>query len=78
METYILGMNAKMYHGTAGTTAATEAKNVRDATLNLETGESDVTTRANNGWRATAATLKECTVDFEMVWNVRLMYRNAA
>ena len=69
METYILGMNAKMYHGTAGTTAATEAKNVRDATLNLETGESDVTTRANNGWRATAATLKECTVDFEMIWN---------
>jgi len=69
METYALGMNAKMYHGTAGTTAATEAGNIRDANLNMETGESDVTTRANNGWRATAATLKECTVDFEMVWN---------
>ena len=25
-------------------------------------------TRANSGWRATAPTLKECTIEFELVW----------
>jgi hypothetical protein len=43
--------------------------NVRDVTLNLEEGEADVTTRANNGWRATEPTLKEGSVEFEMVYD---------
>ena len=64
-----LGMDAKLFHGPAGTTASTELANTRDVTLNLETGEADVTTRGNQGWRATAATLKEGTVEFEMVWD---------
>ena len=42
--------------------------NVKDVTLTLEAGEADITTRSNSGWRATAATLRECTVEFEMVW----------
>ena len=55
----------------AGTALATltEMDNVKDVTLNLEAGEADVTTRANSGWRATAATLKEASVEFEMVWD---------
>ena len=68
MATFALGMNAKIYYGDAGATATTELSNVRDVTLNLEAGEADVTTRANSGWRATAATLKECTCEFEMLW----------
>jgi hypothetical protein len=28
-----------------------------------------VTTRANSGWRATAPTLRECAIEFEMVWD---------
>jgi len=47
----------------------TEETNVTDVTLNLSTGEADVTTRANNGWRATAATLKDGSIEFEMVWD---------
>ena len=43
--------------------------NVRDVTLNLEEGEADVTTRANNGWRATEPTLKEASIEFEMVYD---------
>jgi hypothetical protein len=35
----------------------------------LETGEADVTTRAAQGWRATIATLKEGSVEFEMIWD---------
>ncbi len=72
-----LGMQAKLYHGAAGASATSELTNVKDVTLNLETGESDVTTRASNGWRATIATLKNGSVEFTMAWDVRLMYRAA-
>jgi len=64
----ILGMNAVLKYGTAGTRANSNLTNVRNVTLNLETGESDVTTRANNGWRATVSTLKDASLEFEMVW----------
>jgi len=64
-----LGMEAKIYHGAAGSTATSELTNVKDVTLNLETGEADVTTRGNQGWRATVGTLKEGSVEFEMVWD---------
>ncbi|MBK9127943.1 MAG: hypothetical protein IPM13_09095 [Phycisphaerales bacterium] len=67
MANFVLGMNAKLYYGTAGVPAATEMANVRNVTLNLEAGEADVTTRANSGWRATAPTLRECSVELEMV-----------
>jgi hypothetical protein len=72
---YILGMNAKLYHGAAsGTDTPTaigtmnEVTNVRDLTASLEAGDADITTRGNSGWRATAPTLRECTIEFEMVW----------
>lgn len=69
MPDFVLGQDGKMYYGVAGVSASTEMTNVRDVTLNLEAGEADVTTRANQGWRATAPTLRECTCEFEMVWN---------
>jgi len=69
-QEFLLGMNAKIYQGAAGGALATltEMANVKDVTLNLEAGEADVTTRANQGWRATAPTLRECTAEFEMLW----------
>ena len=69
-QTFLLGMNAKIYQGAAGSelSALTEMANVKDVTLSLEAGEADVTTRANSGWRATAPTLRECTAEFEMLW----------
>ena len=66
-----LGLDAKLYRNT-GTFAApvwNEVKNVKDVTLNLEAGEADVTTRGNAGWRATVATLKDGSIEFEMVWD---------
>ena len=69
--TFVLGMNAGLYQGPAGTTdpaTMTEITNVKDVTVTLEAGEADVTTRGNSGWRATAPTLRECTVEFEMLW----------
>lgn len=45
----------------------TEIKNCKDLTVNLETAEADVTTRDNNGWRATVGTLIDATIEFQMV-----------
>jgi len=69
-QEFLLGMNAKIYQGAAGAAlnTLTEMANVKDVTLSLEAGEADVTTRANQGWRATAPTLRECTAEFEMLW----------
>lgn len=74
-ETYKLGMNAKLYFGAAAEKPSTlnpatmtEIGNVKDVTLNMEAGEADITTRGNQGWRATAPTLRECTLEFEMQW----------
>lgn len=69
----LLGLQAKTYYGTAGSTPtidpSNELTNIRDLTLNLETGEADTTTRGADGWRSTLATLKDGTVEFEMVWD---------
>ncbi len=66
-----LGLDAKLYRntGTIGSNLWSEVSNVRDVTLNLETGEADVTTRGNDGWRATVGTLKDAGIEFEMVWD---------
>ena len=66
-----LGMEAKLYFcaaGIAGTPTWTELANVKNLTLSLQKGEADGTTRANNGWKATIGTLKEGSIEFEMVW----------
>ena len=72
---FILGMDGKLYFdatplASIDPTGATwtELDNVTDVTLNLETGEADITTRANNGWRATASSLKDGSIEFEMVY----------
>ena len=67
-----LGMDAVLNFksgGVGGAGSWTELANVKDVTLSLETGEADIATRANAGWRATVGTLKEASVEFEMVWD---------
>jgi len=66
-----LGLDAKLYRNTGNYASPVwvEITNVKNVTLNLETGEADVTTRANNGWRATEPTLKDASCDFEMNWD---------
>jgi hypothetical protein len=66
-----LGLDGKLYRnsGTYATPTWDLIGNVRDLTLNLESGEADVSTRGNNGWRATVSTLKDASLEFEMVWD---------
>jgi len=54
--------------GVAGVAPWTVLDSVRDLTLSVEAGEADITTRSNSGWRATLATLKEGSLEFELVW----------
>lgn len=65
----VLGLAGSLRHGAAGATPTTVAANVADVTLSLETGEADVTTRGGSGWRQIVATLKDATLEFEMVWD---------
>jgi hypothetical protein len=66
-----LGLDGKLYRNTAvyATPAWDLIGNVKDVTLNLETGEADVSTRGNNGWRATVGTLKDASIEFDMIWD---------
>lgn len=64
-----LGLDAKLFRGAAGTTGDTEVENVKDVTISLESGEADVTTRKTNGWRASAATLKEASLEFNILYD---------
>ena len=67
----VLGLDAKLYRNkdVPATPDWDEITNVRDVTLNLEAGEADVSTRGSSGWRATVATLKDASLEFEMVWD---------
>jgi Phage tail tube protein len=66
-----LGLDGKLYRNTGvyATPAWDLIGNVKDVTLNLETGEADVSTRGNNGWRATVGTLKDASIEFDMIWD---------
>jgi len=68
---HVLGYNAKLYRNTDDydSPAWDEVTNVRDVTLNLEAGEADVTVRGGDGWRQTVPTLKDLSLEFEMIWD---------
>ncbi len=68
----VLGKDAKLYFcadGIGGTPLWTELTNVKNVDVSLQKGEADVTTRGNNGWKASVGTLKEGSIEFEMVWD---------
>lgn len=65
-----LGIKAKMFYGEAGTSGVptTELSNVTNVTVTLDAGEADVTTRSNDGFRAIIGGLKECYIEYEMLY----------
>mgnify|MGYP002625510861 FL=1 len=66
-----LGLEAKLFRNSGSYASPTweELPNVKDLTLNVEAGEADASTRGNGGWRATLATLKDGSIEFEMIWD---------
>lgn len=71
----VIGINAKMWYRTwdeGGTPEYGdwgELTNVSNVSLNLSSNEADVTVRANDGWRASVPTVKDASIDFEMVYD---------
>jgi hypothetical protein len=43
--------------------------NLQDVSIPVTKGEADITTRGNNGWRAILGTLKDVSVDLNMVYD---------
>jgi hypothetical protein len=68
-ELFIIGIEGGIYYGAVDDALATmtELTNVRNVSFDGSAGEADVTTRANAGWRATAPTLREATLTFQMI-----------
>lgn len=64
-----IGFEGKLYHGTAGTTAATEATNVKDLTLDLSASEIDASTRGNGGYKGYLRGLKDVGISGKSNWN---------
>ncbi len=75
-ENFTLGKDCKLYYSAAklsgsvtpGNATWVEIDVVRDLTTDLSTGEANITTRGNNGFEATAATLKKGAIDGEVLW----------
>lgn len=64
----LIGLNAKLYRGTAESTAATLMENVRNLTFNMEAGEAD-TSRRGSTWRLRESTLLDGSLEWEMIDN---------
>ena len=65
----VLGLDAKLFRGTAGTQGTIEVTNVKDVSLSLESGEADVTTRKARGWKLSVATLKEASLEITILYD---------
>ena len=68
-----MGGEAKLYFSAAGMGGSptwTELAKPVSPKVNLSRGEADVTSRGSGGWKRTATTLKELTIDFDMMWDV--------
>lgn len=66
------GADCKLYRNMAPTYEAPEwdeVANVRDLTTGLEKAKADLTTRASNRWRMNVSTLKDLSIEFQMVWD---------
>lgn len=59
-----------LFSGTAGVPGVptNELSNVSEVTVTLDAAEADVTTRANSGFRATVSGLKECDIEWTMMY----------
>ena len=64
-----LGLDAKLFRGTAGTQGTIELTNVKDVSVSLESGEADVTTRKAKGWKLSVATLKEASLEITILYD---------
>ncbi len=63
----ILGLQCKLYYGTAGASATTLFENVRDVNIGLDKAEEDTTSRKSDGWETTVPTTKKGDLTFNIL-----------
>lgn len=63
-----IGLEMKLFRSADGS-AWTEMTNVRDVTLNLEKATANITTRGASGWRINKATLKDASIEWQMLFD---------
>lgn len=66
---FVLGLDCKLFIGTAGQKATTEMEDVQDVNLNLGSSEVDVTTRGSKGWKEYIRGLKDASLEFDLLYN---------
>lgn len=64
-----VGYAAKLYTGTAGTTAATLVGHAKDVKVSVSIDTIDATDRDNSGWKDNLAGLKDATLSFHLVYD---------
>jgi len=67
-----LGIDGKLYYcaaGIGGTPEWTEVTAAKDVTCTINKGEADVSTRGGGGWKATIGTIKDASIEFELVYD---------
>ena len=64
----IIGLNSKLYHGTAGSSASTELSIVGNVKLALEVGEATLKVRASN-FELSEPTFFKASLEFDILWD---------
>lgn len=68
----VLGLDAQLGYdvtGLSGGETFVLATNIRDLSLNMDKATDDVSVRGGNGFRQTVGTLRDGTVEFQMVYD---------
>ena len=68
-KNYVVGFEAKIFRGAAGTTASTEMLNIKDVTPNKEATQIDVTTRQTHGWNDYIPGLKDGSLEIQVQYD---------
>jgi len=64
-----IGLEGKLYYGTAGSQASTEITKCKDVTIEMEANMADISSRASDGWRSKKPTLRDLAIEFDIVWS---------
>ena len=64
-----LGFEGTLGYRTGGSGNYSPINPTTDVTINMESGEADVTSRGADGWEQVLAGLKTASVEFEMIWD---------
>ena len=64
-----IGYAAKLFGGTAGTTASTEITHAKDVKVSVDIDIVDATDRSTGGWKDNLPALKDATLSFTLVYD---------